>query len=154
MNENVCPTLNRHIAWFIPFRTDISVRGDTSWHTYTPVFPIFYNNKNILFTAYHFFCAIVLQVEFVGVLRSVPLRRNEIRSILRDDYPLSSVQLRGQIRLKDTTSFRWARICFLLSKCLFALQVCFLHNFVSGFLHEKLNNILKTNLLFCSLLWK
>ena len=41
------------------------------------------------------FCAIILQVEFVGVLRSVPLRRNEIRSILGDDCPLSSVQVEG-----------------------------------------------------------
>ena len=41
------------------------------------------------------FCVIVLQVEFVGVLRSVPLRRNEIRSILGDDFPLSSVQVKG-----------------------------------------------------------
>ena len=34
----------------------------------------------------------------------------------------------------------------MLSKCLFALQVCFLHNFVSGFLNENLNYTLKTNL--------
>ena len=62
-----------------------------------PVFPFFKkNNKNSPHTAYHFiFCAIVLQVEFVGVLRSVPLRRNEIRSILGDDCPLSSVQIEG-----------------------------------------------------------
>ena len=38
---------------------------------------------------------IILQVEFVGVLRSVPLRRNEICSILGDDCPLSSVQVEG-----------------------------------------------------------
>ena len=41
------------------------------------------------------FGAIVLQIEFVGVLRSVPLRRNEIRSILGDDCPLSSVHVEG-----------------------------------------------------------
>ena len=41
------------------------------------------------------FGAIVQQVEFVGVLRSVPLRRNEIRSILGDDCSLSSVQVEG-----------------------------------------------------------
>ena len=41
------------------------------------------------------FGAIVLQIEFVGVLRSVPLRRNEIRSILGDDCPSSSVQVEG-----------------------------------------------------------
>ena len=53
--------------------------------------------KNILLTSLHIihFYAIVLQVEFVRVLRSVPLRRNEIRSILGDDCPLSSVQVEG-----------------------------------------------------------
>ena len=63
-----------------------------------PFFPFFkITKKNILFTSLHIihFCAIVLQVEFVGVLRSVPLRRNEIRSILGDDCPLSSVQVEG-----------------------------------------------------------
>ena len=61
-----------------------------------PVFP-FLNITNILLTSLHIisFYAIVLQVEFVGVLRSVPLRRNEIRSILGDDCPLSSVQVEG-----------------------------------------------------------
>ena len=106
MNEKKCPSSNRHFSWFIPFRTDMSVRGDTSRVIYTPCFPIFINNKkNLLLTSLHIihFCAIVLQVEFVGVLRSVPLRRNEIRSILGDFCPLSSVQVEGQIRLKDTT---------------------------------------------------
>ena len=41
------------------------------------------------------FGATVLQIEFAGVLRSVPLRKNEIRSILGDDCPLSSVQVEG-----------------------------------------------------------
>ena len=92
----MCPLSNRHIAWFIPFRTDMSVRGDISWVIYTPVFPIFNITKySPHFTAYHFFCAIVLQVEFVGVLRSVPLWRNEIHSILGDDCLLSSVQVEG-----------------------------------------------------------
>ena len=61
-----------------------------------PVFP-FLNITNIFLTSLHIisFYAIVLQVEFVGVLRSVPLRRNEIRSILGDDCPLSSVQVEG-----------------------------------------------------------
>ena len=98
MNEKVCPTSNRHIAWLIPFQTDMSVRGNTSWHTYTSVFPIFYIMKNLTshFTALSFIlCAIVLQVEFVEVLRSVPLRRNEIRSLLGDNCPLSSVQVEG-----------------------------------------------------------
>ena len=68
------------------------------------VFP-FLKITNIFLTSLHIisFYAIILQVEFVGVLRSVPLRRNEIRSILGDDCPLSSVQVKGQIRLKDTT---------------------------------------------------
>ena len=62
-----------------------------------PVFPFLKDNENSPHTAYHFiiFGAIVLQVEFAGVLRSVPLRRNEIRSILGDDFPLSSVQVEG-----------------------------------------------------------
>ena len=61
-----------------------------------PVFPFKKKKKKILLTLHIIsFCAIVLQVEFVGVLRSVPLRRNEIRSILGDDCPLSSVQVEG-----------------------------------------------------------
>ena len=89
---------NRHIVWFILFRIDMSVRGDTSWLIYTPVFPIFQYNKKLFSSLHHcHFCAIVLQVEFIGVLRSVPLRRNEIRSILGDDCPLSSVQVEGPI---------------------------------------------------------
>ena len=66
-------------------------------------FSHFFFKKKILLTTSLSFCAIVLQVEFVGVLLSVQLRRNEIRSILGDDCPLSSVQIEGQIRLKDTT---------------------------------------------------
>ena len=61
-----------------------------------PFFPFFKITKNY---SPHFitviFGAIVLQVEFVGVLRSVPLRRNEICYILEDDCPLSSVQVEG-----------------------------------------------------------
>ena len=63
-----------------------------------PFFLIIITKKTILHSP-HFitviFCANVLQVEFVGVLRSIPLRRNEIRSILGDDCPLSSVQVEG-----------------------------------------------------------
>ena len=61
-------------------------------------FPFFIITKSYFpFSSLHHchFCAIVLQVEFVGVLRSVQLRRNEIRSILGDDCPLSSVQIEG-----------------------------------------------------------
>ena len=59
-----------------------------------PIFP-FLNIKKFFLTSLHIilFCAIVLQVEFIGIIRSVPLRRNEIRSILGDDCPLSSVQV-------------------------------------------------------------
>ena len=89
MNEKMCPSSNRHFSWFIPFRTDMSARGDTSWVIYTPVFPIFSSHFIIIFGA------IVLQVEFVGVLQSVPLWRNEICSILGDDCPFSSVQVEG-----------------------------------------------------------
>ena len=96
MNEKMCPSSNRHFSWFIPFRTDMYVRGDTSWVIYTPVFPIFstitenYSSHFIII-----FGVIVLQVEFVGALQSVPLRRKEIRSILGDDCPFSSVQVEG-----------------------------------------------------------
>ena len=60
------------------------------------VFPIL-KITNIFLISLHVisFCAIILQVEFVGVLRSVPLRRNEIRYILGDDCPISSVQVEG-----------------------------------------------------------
>ena len=60
------------------------------------VFPIL-KTTNIFLISLHIisFCEIILQVEFVGVLRSVPLRRNEIRSILGDDCLLSSVQVEG-----------------------------------------------------------
>ena len=62
-----------------------------------PFLSFFKITKNILLNSLHIihFCAIVLQVEFVGVLRSIPLQRNEIRYILGDDCPLSSVQLEG-----------------------------------------------------------
>ena len=48
MNEKMCPSSNRHFAWFIPFRTDMSVRGDTSRVIYTPGFPIFNITKILL----------------------------------------------------------------------------------------------------------
>ena len=96
MNEKVCPSSNRHFAWFIHFRTDMSVHETLPRLFILPFFP-FFKIENILLTSLHIisFCATVLQAEFVGVLRSVPLRRNEIRSILGDDCPLSSVQVEG-----------------------------------------------------------
>ena len=95
MNGKKCPSSNRHFAWFIPFRTDMSVRGDTSRVIYTHVFPFLKITENYSSHFIIIFGAIILQVEFVGVLRSVPLRRNEIRSILGDNCPLSSVQIEG-----------------------------------------------------------
>ena len=61
MNEKMCPSMNRHFTWFIHFRTNMSVRGDTSYVIYTPVFP-FFNITNILLTSLYImlFCAIVL----------------------------------------------------------------------------------------------
>ena len=59
-----------------------------------PVFP-FLKNKKFSSHCISLHFVRFLQVEFVGVLRSVPLRRNEIRSILGDDCPLSSVQIEG-----------------------------------------------------------
>ena len=106
MNKKVCPTSNRHIVWFIFFPTDMSVRGDTFWLIYSSIFPIF-KIYNKIFSSLHYisfiFCAIVLQVEFVGVLRSVPLRRNEIHSSWETIVHYPRYKLRGQIRLKDTT---------------------------------------------------
>ena len=60
-----------------------------------PVFPFLEITKNYSSHFIIIFGAIVLQVKFAGVLRSIPLRTNEIRSILGDDCPLSSVQVKG-----------------------------------------------------------
>ena len=96
MNEKMCPLSNRHFAKFIFFEpTCLFV--ETLPRLFILPFFLFFKITNILLTSLHIisFCAIVLQVEFVGVLRSVQLRRNEIRSTLEDDCPLFSVQVEG-----------------------------------------------------------
>ena len=107
MNEKVCPTSNRHIVWFIPFRTDMSVRGDTSRHTYTPVFPFFgIRITNILLTSLHIiFIFVQLFCKLSSSGSSDPYHFGGTRSVLSWEtivhYP--RYKLRGQIRLKDTT---------------------------------------------------
>ena len=107
MNENVCPISNRHIVWFIFFQTDMSVRGDTSWLIYTPVFPIFHNNEklfSILLTSLLlFFVRLFCKLSSSG--SSDPYHFRGMRSVLFWEtivhYP--RYKLKGQIRLKDTT---------------------------------------------------
>ena len=96
MNEKMCPSSNRHFVWFIPFEPTCLFVETLPTLFILPFIP-FFNITNILLISLHIisFCAIVLQVEFVGVLRSVPLRRNEIHSIMGGDCPLSSVQVEG-----------------------------------------------------------
>ena len=101
----MCPSSNRHIALFIPFRTDMSVRGDTSWVIYTPVFPIFKNNK--IFSSLHCISFIFVQLfcKLSSSGSSDPYHFGGTRSVLSWEtivhYPW--YKLRGQIRLKDTT---------------------------------------------------
>ena len=105
MNEKMCRSSNRHFAWFIPFRTDMSVRGDTSWVIYTPVFPIF--NIYKIFSSLHcisfHFVRLFCKLNSPG--SSDPYHFGGTRSILSWEtifhYP--RYKLRGQIRLKDTT---------------------------------------------------
>ena len=107
MNENVCPTSNRHIVWFIFFRTDMSIQGDTSWLIYTPVFPIFHNNKKLfsilLTSSLSFFVRLFCKLSSSG--SSDPYHFGGTKFVLSWEtivhYP--RYKLRGQIRLKDTT---------------------------------------------------
>ena len=101
------------------------VCGDTSWFIYIPIFPIFHITKifSILITSSLSFLCIFVRLFYKlsssGSSDYVPHRRNEIRSILGDDCLLSSVQIEGQIRLKDTTFFVGLGYAFcLLSVCL------------------------------------
>ena len=81
----------------VPHRTDTLLGSYIFEPTclFVETLPKLFITKILLTLHIFHFCAIVLQVEFVGVLRSVPLRRNEIRSILGDDCPISSVQVEG-----------------------------------------------------------
>ena len=104
--KKMCPSSNRHIAWFIPFQTDMFVRGDTSWVIYTPVFPIFNNNKKQFSSLHHyhfFFVRLFCKLSSSG--SSDLYHFGETRSVLSWEtivhYP--QYKLRGQIRLKDTT---------------------------------------------------
>ena len=101
----MCPLSNRHIAWFIPFQTNMSVRGDTSWVIYTPVFPIF--NVNKIFSSLH--CISFIFVRLFCKLSSSgssdPYHFGGTRCVLSWEtivhYP--RYKLRDQICLKDTT---------------------------------------------------
>ena len=123
------------------------------------IFPFspFFKKMKILLTSLHIisFCTIVLQVEFVGVLRSVPLRRKKIRYIMGDDCPLSSVQVEGPnssqghnviVGLGSTFSF----VCFCTAASgLFFLFLVFerteeLHSYSLNFMYTTKNE--KTNL--------
>ena len=101
----MCPSSNRHIIWFIPFRTDMSVCRDTSWVIYTPVFPIFNNNK--IFSLLHCisFNFVRLFYKLSSSGSSDPYHFGGTRSVLSWEtivhYPW--YKLRGHIRLKDTT---------------------------------------------------
>ena len=127
MNEKKCPSSNRHFAWFIPFRTDMSVRGDTSRVIYTPCFPNFKQQifSSLLFISFHF---VRLFCKLSSSGSSDPYHFGGTRSVLSWEtivhYP--RYKLRGQIRLKDTTLSLGSD---LLLNHLFALQVCFLHVF-------------------------
>ena len=103
--KKLCPSSNKHIAWFIHFQTDMSVRGDTSWVIYTPVFPIFNNNKifSSLYCISFFFVRLFCKLSSSG--SSDPYLFGGTRFVLSWEtivyYP--RYKLRGQIRLKDTT---------------------------------------------------
>ena len=96
--------------------------------TYTPAFPksFFFLTKFSLPSSLSFMRLFCKQLSSSESFDYVPLRRNEVRSILGDDCLLSSVLIEGQIRLKDTTLFRWARINILIVCLYCCFQVCFL----------------------------
>ena len=148
MNENVCPTSNRHIVWFIFFRTDTSVRGDTSWLIYTPVFPIFHNNEKLFSTlltsSLSFFVRLFCKL---SSSRSFdPYHFEGTRSVLSWEtivqYP--RYKLRVQIRLKDTTLSLGSDL--LSNYCLYCRFVSFiLILFLVFEEHRNNNNMLNTN---------
>ena len=147
MNEKICPLSNRHIAWFIPFRTNMSVRGDTSWVIYTSVFPIFNNNK--IFSSLH--CISFIFVRLFCKLSSSrsfdPYHFGGTRSVLSWEtivhYPW--YKLRGQIRLKNTTLSLGSDL--LSNYCLYCRFVSFIF-FCFCFLneHEYIVSVLRTNM--------
>ena len=149
MNEKVCPTSNRHIVWFIFFRTDMSIRGDTSWLTYTPVFPIFYKITKTILHSPHFITIIFVRLfcKLSSSGSSDLYHFGGTRSILSWEtvvhYP--RYKLRGQIRLKDTTLSLGSDL--LSNYCLYCRFVSFIFFLVSVFLneHEYIVSVLRTN---------
>ena len=133
MNENVYPTSNRHIVWFIFFQTYMFVRGDTSWLIYTFVFPIFHNNKKLfsilLTSSLLFFVRLVSNLSSSG--SSNPYHFRGTRSVLSWEtivhYP--RYKLRGQIHLKDTTLSLGSDL--LSNYCLYCRFVSFIFLFLS-----------------------
>ena len=129
----MCPSSNRHIAWFIPFRTDMSVRGDTSWVIYTPIFPIFNNNK--IFSSLH--CISFIFVRLFCKLSSSgssdPYHFGGTRFILSCETIVhySRYKSRGQIRLKDTTLLLGSDL--ISNYCLYCRFVSFIFFLVSVF---------------------
>ena len=122
---------HRTDTWFIPFRTDMSIRGDTSRVIYsTPCFPNF--KRQQIFSSLHCISFHFLFVRLFCKLSSSgssdPYHFGGTRSVLSWEtiahYP--RYILRGQIRLKDTILSLGSD---LLPNHLFALQVCFLYVF-------------------------
>ena len=115
MNEKMCPSSNRHFVWFIRFRTDMSIRGDTSWVIYTPVFPIFkYTKYSPHFTAYHSF---LCNCSASCVRRGPPIRTtSEERDPFYPGRRLSIIlgTSSGAKFVLRTQRYRWARNCFLI----------------------------------------
>ena len=125
----------------------MSVRGDTSWVNYTPVFPIFkYNKYSPQFTAYHFIF-VRLFCKLSSSESSDPYHFLGTRSVLSWEtivhYP--RYKLRGQIRLKDTTLSLGSDL--LSNHCLYYRFVSFKY-FMFLVLNEHGNYNLKMNFYF------
>ena len=142
-----CPSLNRHFAWLIPFRTNMSVRGDTSWVIYTSVFPIFKIYK--IFSSLHYISFIFVRLfcKLSSSGSSDPYHFGGTRSVLSWEtivhYP--RYKLRGQIRLKDTTLSMGSDL--LSNYCLYCRFLSFKY-FMFLILNEHGNYNLKTNFFF------
>ena len=135
----MCPSSNKHIAWFIHFLTDMSVRGDTSWVIYTAIFPIFNHNKIISSLHCISFIFVRLFCKLSSSGSSDPYHFRGTRSVLSWETIVhySQYKLRGQIRLKDTTLLLGSDL--LSNYCLYCKFVSFIILFLV-FLNEKLNN--------------